>query len=207
MKKIFAFVMFAIIASGFAMAQTVEEQIIDFNKSKTNGFVINIKGVDSKASMNAIQNYFKEINFGKSKNASGFVVYKGQTCPLIGDNKYDIYLTTIQKGKKKDLSSDIVMIVSYGYDNMISSSSDANTANSIKNFMSTKFPQAIEKYQLEEKIAQLKKDLEKANKEKAKNDKAMEKMKAAMEKSEKEHEALNKQIEEYTKSLQNYNLK
>lgn len=201
MKKIFTLVLVSILATGFAMAQTVEERVVEFQKAQANGFVINVAGIDSKSAVSAIQNYFKSINFGKSKNASGYVAYMGQSCEFIGTGKYDIYLSAIDKGKKKDASADIILICSLGYDNIISSASDSTTANNIKEFMLGKFPQAVEKYNAEKKIAELQKEVDKMNKEKEKNEKAMQKIKDAMDKNAKKQDGILKQIEEFSKLL------
>lgn len=174
-------------------------------KTNVNGFTINIPNVDSKAADAAVTEFLAEKGLVKPKNEDKYNAYKAQKCSYIGDGTYDIYFKAVQKGKKKDLSSDIIFICSLGNLNTISSVNNPDAAENIKVLMA-KFTKAVEKYQLKQKIEDLKKEIEKANKEKAKNDKEIKKLQEKIAKATDKHKGLNTQLEDANNMLKNFTI-
>ena len=68
----------------------------------------------------------------------------------------------------------------------------------------SKFPSAVEKYMLKQKIEDLKKEIEKANKEKAKQDKEIKKLQDKIAKANEKHSGLDKQLQDAMNALKGY---
>ena len=205
MKRILTITLALVFSVSFAVAQSVSEGPVTINKTDVNGFTINIPNVDSKSATIAITEYLAEKGLVKPKTEDKYNAYKAQKFSYIGDGTYDIYFKAVEKGKKKDLSSDIIFICSLGNMNTVSSINDPAAAENIKAVM-LRFPRAVEKYQLKQQIEDLKKEIEKANKEKAKNDKSIEKLQKQIAKATEKHNGLNKQLEESSSLLKNFTI-
>ncbi|MBP5663190.1 MAG: hypothetical protein J6X16_02825 [Bacteroidales bacterium] len=205
MKKLFTLTLALVASISFAFAQYVSEGPVTLLKTQVNGFTINIPKADSKSATTAISEYLAENGLVKPKTEDKYTSYKAQKLASIGDGTYDIYFKAVQKGKKKDVSSDIIFVCSLGNLNTISSSNDNYAANNIKTLVS-KFPSAVEKYMLKQKIEDLKKQIESSNKEKAKNDKEIKKLQDKMSKANEKHNDLNKQLQDATNTLKNYTI-
>ena len=203
MKKLFILTLALVVSVSFAFAQQISEGQVTISKTNVNGFIINIPNVDSKAANTAVTEYLAEKGLVKPKTEDKYNSYKAQKFSYIGDGTYDIYFKAVQKGKKKDLSSDIIFICSLGNLNTISSVNNPAAADNIKAVIS-KFPQAVEKYQLKQKIEDLKKQIEAANKEKAKNDKEIKKLQDKIAKATQKHNGLNSQLEEASSMLKDF---
>lgn len=203
MKKLFTLTLALVASISFAFAQYVSEGAVTLLKSQVNGFTINIPKADSKSATAAISEFLAENGLVKPKTEDKYTSYKAQKFATIGDGTYDIYFKAVQKGKKKDISSDIIFICSLGNLNTISSSNDEYASNNIKIFMS-KFPSAVEKYMLKQKIEDLKKEIEKANKDKAKQDKEIKKLQDKIAKANEKHNGLNQQLQDATNALKGY---
>lgn len=205
MRKLFTLALALVAGISFAFAQQVSEGQVTILKTNVNGFTINIPNVDSKAADAAVTEFLAEKGLVKPKNEDKYNAYKAQKCSYIGDGTYDIYFKAVQKGKKKDLSSDIIFICSLGNLNTISSVNNPDAAENIKVLMA-KFTKAVEKYQLKQKIEDLKKEIEKANKEKAKNDKEIKKLQEKIAKATDKHKGLNTQLEDANNMLKNFTI-
>lgn len=203
MKKLFILTLALVVSVSFAFAQQISESQVTISKTNVNAFIINIPNVDSKAANTAVTEYLAEKGLVKPKTEDKYNAYKAQKFSYIGDGTYDIYFKAVQKGKKKDLSSDIIFICSLGNLNTITSVNNPAAADNIKAIIS-KFPKAVEKYQLKQKIEDLKKEIEKANKEKAKNDKEIKKLQELIKKASEKHNGLNQQLEDANSMLKNF---
>lgn len=205
MRKLFTLALALVAGISFAFAQQVSEGQVTILKTNVNGFTINIPNVDGKAANAAVTEFLAEKGLVKPKNEDKYNAYKAQKCSYIGDGTYDIYVKAVQKGKKKDLSTDIIFICSLGNLNTISSVNNPEAAENIKILMA-KFTKAVEKYQLKQKIEDLKKEIEKANKEKAKNDKEIKKLQELIKKASEKHNGLNQQLEDANNLLKNFTI-
>jgi len=205
MKKIFTFALALVLSVSFAFAQSVNEGQVSFSKTHVNGFTINVPKVDSKTATTAITEYLADKGLVKPKTEDKYNCYKAQKFSYIGDGTYDIYFKAEQKGKKQDISTDIIFICSMGNMNTISSTNNPSAAENIK-YIVSKFPRAIEKYQLKQKIEDLKKDIESANKEKEKTDKEIQKLQEQITKATEKQNTLNKQLEDANTLLRNFTI-
>lgn len=205
MKKLFILTLALVVSVSFAFAQQVSEGQVTISKTNVNGFILNIPNVDSKAANAAVTEFLAEKGLVKPKTEDKYNAYKAQKFSYIGDGTYDIYFKAVQKGKKKDLSSDIIFICSLGNLNTISSVNNPDAAENIKVLMG-KFTQAVERYQLKQKIEDLKKQIEQANKEKAKNDKEIKKLQDKIAKATEKHKGLNTQLEDANNMLKNFTI-
>ncbi len=205
MKKLFTLTLALVASLSFAFAQQISEGPVSILKTTVNGFTINIPNVDAKSATAAITDYFTEKGLVKPKTEDKYTSYRAQKFTYLGDGTYDIFFKAVQKGKKKDLSSDIIFICSLGNMNAITSVNNASTAANVKTIMSN-FPKAVEKYQLKQKIEQLMKDIEAANKEKAKSDKALEKLLDKFDKASEKNNSLQKQLEDANSLLKNFTI-
>ena len=203
MKKLFVFILALAVSISFAFAQQISEGQVTISKTNVNGFILNIPNVDSKSATTAITEYLAEKGLVKPKTEDKYNSYKAQKFSYFGDGTYDIYFKAVQKGKKKDLSSDIIFICSLGNLNTISTVNNPATAENIKTIIAN-FPKAVEKYQLKQKIEDLKKEIEKANKEKAKNDKEIKKLQELIKKASEKHNGLNQQLEDANSLLKDF---
>lgn len=205
MKKIFTLALALLVSVSFAFAQGVNEGMVTISKTQVNGFTINVPNVDSKTATAAITEYLADKGLVKPKNEDKYNAYTSQKFSYIGDGNYDIYFKAEQKGKKQDISSDIIFICSLGNMNTITSVNNPEAAANIRTIVS-KFPRAIEKYQLKQKIEDLKKDIEAANKEKEKTDKEIQKLQEQINKATEKQNTLNKQLEEANTMLRNFTI-
>ena len=142
MKKLFILTLALVVSVSFAFAQQISEGQVTISKTNVNGFIINIPNVDSKAANTDVTEYLAEKGLVKPKTEDKYNSYNAQKFSYIGDGTYDIYFKAVQKGKKKDLSSDIIFICSLGNLNTISSVNNPAAAENIKTIIS-KFPKAV----------------------------------------------------------------
>lgn len=112
-------------------AQTAETSV-SYNKSNANGFVNNING-EKDAVATSLSEYFKKTFDSKSNSSKGYTLYKGVSWPEVSTDKLDVYY----KVENKKGNNKVTMLVSKGYDNFISSVTDPQMAEAVKNFMNT----------------------------------------------------------------------
>lgn len=205
MKKFFTLALALLVSVSFAFAQSVNEGQVTILKTHVNGFTINVPNVDAKTATTAITEYLADKGLVKPKTEDKYNSYRAQKFSYIGDGTYDIFFKAEQKGKKKDIYSDIIFICSMGNMNTISSSNNPSAAANIKAIVS-KFPRAIEKYQLKQKIEDIKKEIEAANKEKEKTDKEIQKLQEQITKATEKQDALNRQLEQANTMLRNFTI-
>lgn len=205
MKKLFTLTLALAVSISFAFAQYVSESPTTILKSHVNSFNINVPKVDSKTATAAITEYLGEKGLVKPKTEDKYTSYRAQKFTYIGEGTYDIFFKAVQKGKKQDISTDIIFICSLGNMNSISSANDATATTNIKNIVS-KFPRAIEKYQLKQKIEDIKKEIEAANKEKEKTDKEIQKLQEQIDKATEKQNSLNRQLEQANTMLKNFTI-
>lgn len=96
----------------------------------------------------AIKDRFDKANFGKRKTTKGYSYWKEVSWPEVTSDKLDVYI----KVDGKNNESTVTMLVSKGYDNFVSTTSDALLVQKLKDFLAS-FTQDVEKYQLRLDIA------------------------------------------------------
>ncbi len=113
-----AFASFSLLSN----AQSVETSI-EYNKGKqpaaTVEYPINIDIVED-----VIKSDLKNRGFGKGKSTKGFTVYEGIIFNEISTDKIDLYIKSDKKSKKDKANSIVTAMVSKGYDNFMSGTTD-----------------------------------------------------------------------------------
>ena len=149
MKSIFKILAVAVITcnTGFSFAQNAHEGRVKFMKGDQNAII-----ADYDLPKNIIEDALKErlekAGLGKKSSEKGFMAYKGTTWAEVSPDKLDVYA----KVEGKDSKSTVTMLVSKGYDNFISSASDAERVQKVQNFLNS-FVNDARAYQLRLSIA------------------------------------------------------
>lgn len=221
MKKVFALVLFASVICSLS-AQKVNETVTLFGKEQITGFTININDATPDIVAGALADKFENQYALKGSKKKGFQVYENQPCVAFGDARYDIYFTTTEVGKKKDKTTQVILVVTTGNLNCITFNSDPRTSRNIVAFLE-KLPQDVEAYKIKLRIAELKKNLTNLEKEKQsllkeqakmqeKRDvtneevqKLTEQLNSDAEMDAKERETIRKNLQSKQKSLLNIN--
>jgi len=73
--------------------------------------------------------------FWKSKKQDGFYVFQGVQLPDLNNQKLDLYFKIERKSKQEKNQSMMSMLVSKGYDNFVSATSDSATFMAASNFL------------------------------------------------------------------------
>jgi hypothetical protein len=143
MKRIFK-LMLALVSLGIlkANAQTMSETNVKFMNSTASAVVASYN-VPESVMRQALEQKLSKENIGKVKESKGYYTFSGITWNRISADKMDYYFTV--DGKKNNAT--ITVIASKGYNNFISSSTDLQSIQNIKAFLSD-FAQAINAYQL-----------------------------------------------------------
>jgi len=117
----------------------------------------------------------------KGSSSKGAVKYENVRYPAIADVPVDFY--TKVTGSKK--AATIYVFVSKGYENFVTSSSDANIANNARIFLTSTL-EDVKKYDLKNQINAQEKEVKKAQKDYDKFVKKQEDLKKQQEKTAKE---------------------
>jgi len=150
----------ALLAGNTAWAQglNVREAAVNFGKTSQNAVVAEYD-VPAAVVEDALKQHMEKVGLDRKKSEKGFMVFKGATWKEVSGDKADIYLKVDGKGNKSTIS----VLYSKGYDNFISSSTDPETVNAIKNFLNG-FVDDLKKYQLMQDIARQEDAVKKAEK-------------------------------------------
>ncbi|MCK9481576.1 MAG: hypothetical protein M0R38_07445 [Bacteroidia bacterium] len=184
-------------------AQRVNETKLSFNKQDVASYSIEYDV--SKADLQQVaESYFgKNIN-GKKSKAEGFVQYIAASWSIMPFDKGDIYYK-VEGNKKK---STLIILVSMGYDNFVSSSTEPKVLASLSMFAS-EFQKEIEAYQLnakivaqEKKINDLEKDYKKKMKKERKYSKKIDKLNKKIGKNKNKYESIASEIDKQKQFLE-----
>lgn len=108
------------------------ETTVSYNKAQANGYVVHVEG--DKAILSAsLEDHFKQTFKSKSSTSKGFKTFKAVSWPEVSSDKLDVYYKV--DGKKG--KNTVTLLVSKGYDNFISGTSDPHIAEGVKSFMNT----------------------------------------------------------------------
>jgi hypothetical protein len=211
MKKIL-FLLFATISFLAAKAQAVEAQV-PYNKvnqpAVTAEFITDVDIAEK-----AVSEDLKTRGFGKGKSAKGFTLYQAINFTEISADKIDLYIKTEKKSKKEKDKTILTVLVSKGYDNFVSSTTEPKMIAAVMNYVNglkPKFETGNLEVQIKEQEDVIKKeekrqnnliddgtDLEKKKRKVeddiASNKKDQEKQKAEVEKQKQILETLKKQL-------------
>lgn len=82
----------------------------------------------------------KQRGFGKGKTSKGYNLYQAINFAELGTDKMDLYLKVEKKGKKEKDRTVVTLLLSKGYDNFMSSTTDANTLQNAINYLNNLKP-------------------------------------------------------------------
>ena len=196
MKKILALVVFA---SAFCSlsAQKVNETVVLYGKEQIKGFTINIYDNSPEIVAGALADKFETQYKLKGSKKKGYQVYENQTCDAFGDARYDIYFTTAEVGKKKDKTTQVILVVSTGNLNCVTFSNDPRTSRNIVVFLEN-LPKDIESYKIKLRIEELRNNLNSLNKERQSLLKEQTKLQEKRNTTDEEIKRLTSQLEQTT---------
>lgn len=165
-----------------AIAQNAHEVSTTINKVQKTAFQCDYKATKDLMKT-TIEERFKKAGLSSGKKSKGYTKYTGVTFSELSPNKIDIY--TKVEGKKDN--SSVIMLVSTGYDNFISTTTDAITAANTITFLNNLNDDAVDMKaaidlaaqqkavkEAEEKLKKSEKEAAKLAKKKAKLEKQME---------------------------------
>lgn len=104
-------------------AQNAREAEVKFMKGPQAAFMADYE-VPKDMTEQALKDRMSRAGLGKNKTEKGYLVWKGVSLPELSADKVDVYAMVDGKGDK----STVTMLVSKGYDNFVSSKSDAGMA-------------------------------------------------------------------------------
>lgn len=132
----------AIAATGTATAQNAHESSVKINKTNENAVVADFnKPADVVEA--ALKDRLEKEGLGKMKNSKGFMTYAGTLWNSVSSDKLDVYFKV--EGKKD--KSTVSVLVSKGYNNFVTSGSDAKIIGNVKAFLND-FAAYTNSYQL-----------------------------------------------------------
>lgn len=195
--RTFAGLIAALICSFTLKAQNPQEIPVRYNGTEKSG-VAAAYDYSKDLTEQTLETKLKAAGLTRKSRKDGFTYYKEATWPAITVDKVDVYVKVTGNSK----SAAVSILVSKGYDNFITSATDAQAILNLKNFLSA----------LSEDIAAYQKELElKAQQEKvAAAQRAAEKSARDAERAAKKQEQHAKQqakdqkkLEEEQKKMQN----
>ncbi|MCK9303349.1 MAG: hypothetical protein PHU62_00395 [Bacteroidales bacterium] len=165
MKKfLFLFVILSM-STTWSLAQKAQDEMLDFNKTKIQGFSIALPNVNLDAAENAlIQRLVKAGGLQKSKSQSGYTSYLNQNYPFFGEQKFDIFTKVIETGKKSAKTTTLYVIVTQGNNNAITTKNSPEVAERVKNFMN-EFSDYVAEFEGNKKIVEANNAITKLTKE------------------------------------------
>lgn len=142
-----------------AFAQNAHEGRVKFMKGDQNAIIAEYdlpKGVVE----DALKERLEKAGLSRKGTEKGFNAYKGITWNEISADKMDVYTKVEGKGNV----TTVTVLVSKGYDNFISSASDAEKVQKVQAFLNS-FIKDARLYQLKQSIAAQEEVVKKAEKE------------------------------------------
>jgi hypothetical protein len=185
------FILFpAMLCMPVAFGQKIGESDIKIGKVEAKGFVATTKYNKTQVS-EVLESKLRKAGLSKHGKMKKFYTFRGVDCVALSPAKIDVYY----KVQKKKHHAKIYFIASKGYDNYITSASDAAIAANINTFLGNiddmvALNEEIKQKQLEvklagEKLEQDKASMQKAADEKAQKQKQLQTMKSAGRNAEK----------------------
>ena len=194
MKKVFALVFLASVFCSLS-AQKVNETVVLYGKEQIKGFTINIYDNSPEIVEGALVDKFETQYKLKGSKKKGYHVYENQSCDAFGDARYDIYFTTAEVGKKKDKTTQVVLVVSTGNLNCITFSNDPRSSRNIVAFLEN-LNKDIEAYKIKLRIEELRNNLNNLNKDRQSMLKDQTKLQEKRNVTDEEVKRLTEQIEQ-----------
>lgn len=146
-------------SAALSFAQNAHEGRVKFMKGDQNAIIADYD-LPREVVEDALKERLEKSGLGKKSTEKGFMAYKGKVWSEISPDKVDVYAKVEGKSDK----STITMLVSKGYDNFISSASDADNVQKVQAFLNS-FLRDAKAYQLRLAIAAQEEIVKKAEKD------------------------------------------
>lgn len=111
---------------------------------------------------NAIEDKMGKMGY-KGKSSKGFTIYSGVRLPELGTEAYDLYYMIDKVSRKDKGTSTVTLMISKGFDNFVSDSSDAAVIANAKTYLNN-LRDMVAAYDLELQIADQEDAIKKADK-------------------------------------------
>ncbi len=115
-----------------------------------------------KTVSNAIEDKMGKMGY-KGKSSKGFTVYSGVRLPELGNEAYDLYYMIDKVSRKDKGTSTVSLMISKGFDNFVSDSSDAAVIANAKTYLNN-LRDMVAAYDLELQIVDQEDAIKKADK-------------------------------------------
>lgn len=132
MRKAIYTIVVALLCPFITMAQHVKEGKVKVGKTSMIGFIATSK-YDRTQVEEAIAQKLTDAGVKKHKKKKKFFRYKEISIPELSPAKIDVYYRVASRKKHK---SRIYWVISKGYDNYITSATDASAADNVTRFLS-----------------------------------------------------------------------
>lgn len=131
MKYTLAFAaLFLSLSSVTAQSTTATVEYLKINRQA----VVNDVPFPEKTIKDAIDNKMQQMGY-KGKESKGFMVYKGVRLPELGSESYDLYFMADKISRKNKDNSTLTMLISKGFDNFASDSTDGSLIKNAKTYL------------------------------------------------------------------------
>lgn len=180
MKKLFVLLTIVVIAVT-ASAQKLHTSMVEFGKSQYPGYLFNLKNVSVETLDATLRDIFENQYNLKASKESGFRAYRNQQFAPFGSENYDIFFNVIVFGKKKEKTTQLVLLVCKGNMNAVTSSTDPQADAAIRKFVQN-LPAKVEEYQIRKPIIEKKEQIAKLEANKQSLIKEQEKINGQIEK-------------------------
>lgn len=147
------------IAAQTSFAQNAREASVKFMKGQQNAIVADYD-LPKEVVEEALKQRLDKEGLGKKGSEKGFSAYKGTTWVNISPDKMDVYTKVEGKGDK----STITLLASKGYDNFVTTATDADKVQKLEAFLND-FIKDARAYQLRLAIAAQEEIVKKAEKD------------------------------------------
>lgn len=179
-----------------ASAQNPQEGNIRFNKADHNGVTAEYSS-GKTITEQALVNKLATAGLTNKSKKKGFIMYKEVSWPAITADKVDVYVKVGGNKKKSNVS----LLVAKGYDNFITSASDAQAVTNLKDFLNT-LPQDVTAYNADLALKAQEKKVAAAQAEYERSHRKTEEAAKQQEQEDKAKEAKRKKLEEEQSKLQ-----
>jgi len=159
MRYLSAFI-FSVVLYTTATAQS-RNATVEYQKINRQA-VVNEIPFPEKTIRDAIDDKMGQMGY-KGKDSKGFTVYKGVRLSDLGNESYDLYFMADRKSRKEKDNSTLTLMISKGFDNFASDSSDAGLMRNAKGYLDT-IINMIAAYDLEQQIVAQEDAVKKADK-------------------------------------------
>ncbi len=159
MKYTLAFAaLFLSLSSVTAQSTTATVEYLKINRQA----VVNDVPFPEKTIKDAIDNKMQQMGY-KGKESKGFMVYKGVRLPELGSESYDLYFMADKISRKNKDNSTLTMLISKGFDNFASDSTDGSLIKNAKTYLDS-IRNMIAAYDLELQVTAQEDAVKKADK-------------------------------------------